>query len=134
MNEFYQTILTQISTCDLNRKVGRRNEVDNYEQSTINKNGVRLMKSGNATTTNRNRESQLRWAGHVLRMGGDRIAWKVFEAKAQGGRPVGRPRQTWEEQMSTVMAERGINWREARIVAQDRSRWRRFYRSLDTAR
>jgi hypothetical protein len=39
-------------------------------------------------------ELQLRWAGHVLRMGGDRIARKVFEAKAQGGRPLGRPRQT----------------------------------------
>jgi hypothetical protein len=68
-------------------------------------------------------ESQLRWAGHVLRMGGERIARKVFEAKAQGGRPVERPRQTWEEQVSIVMAGRGINWREARIVAQDRSRW-----------
>jgi hypothetical protein len=78
-------------------------------------------------------ESQLRWAGHVLRMGGDRIARKVFEAKAQGGRPMGRPRQMWEEQMSIVMAGRGINWREARIVAQDRSRWRRLCRSLDTA-
>jgi hypothetical protein len=27
-------------------------------------------------------ESQLRWAGHVLRMGEERIVWKVFEAKA----------------------------------------------------
>jgi hypothetical protein len=45
-----------------------------------------------------------------------------LKAKAQGGRPVGRPRQTWEEQVSIVMAGRGINWREARIVAQDRSR------------
>jgi hypothetical protein len=67
-------------------------------------------------------------------MGGDRIARKVFEAKAQGERPVGRPRQTWEEQMSIVMAGRGINWRGARTVAQDRSRWRRLCRSLDTAR
>jgi hypothetical protein len=55
-------------------------------------------------------------------------------AKAQGGRPVGRPRQTWEEQVSIVMAGRGINWRDARIVAQYRSRWRRLCRSLDTAR
>jgi hypothetical protein len=47
---------------------------------------------------------------------------------------MGRPRQTWEEQMSIVMAGRGINWREARIVAQDRSRWRRLCRFLDTAR
>jgi hypothetical protein len=78
--------------------------------------------------------SQLRWAGYVLRMGGERIAQKVFEAKAQGGRPVGRPRQTWEEQVSIVMVGRGINWREARIVAQDRSIWRRLCRSLDTAR
>jgi hypothetical protein len=68
-----------------------------------------------------------------IKDGGDRIARKVFEA-AQGGRPVGRPRQMWEEQMSRVRAGRGINWREARIVAQDRSRWRRFCRSLDTAR
>jgi hypothetical protein len=35
---------------------------------------------------------------------------------------MGRPRQIWEEQMSIVMAGRGINWREARIMAQDRSR------------
>jgi hypothetical protein len=67
-------------------------------------------------------------------MGGERIAWKVFEAKSQGVMPVGRHRQTWEEQVSTVMAGRGINWREARIVAQDRSRWIRLCRSLDTAR
>jgi hypothetical protein len=79
-------------------------------------------------------ESQLRWAEHVLRRGRDRIARKVFEAKAQGGRPVGRPRQTWEEQMNIVMTGRGINWGEARIVAQDRSRWRRLCRCLDTAR
>jgi hypothetical protein len=55
-------------------------------------------------------ESQLRWKGHVLRMGEERIARKVFEAKVQGRRPVGRPRQTWEEQLSIVMAGRGINW------------------------
>jgi hypothetical protein len=79
-------------------------------------------------------ESRFRWAGHVLRMGGERIARKVFEAKAQGGRPMGKPRQTWEEQVYIVMAGRWINWREARIVAQDRSRWRRLCRSLDTAR
>jgi hypothetical protein len=67
-------------------------------------------------------------------MGGERIARKVFEAKAQGGRPVGRLRQTWEEHVSIVMVGRGINWREARIVAQDRSRCRMLCRSLDTAR
>jgi hypothetical protein len=67
-------------------------------------------------------------------MGGERIARKVSEAKAQGGRPMGRPRQTWEEQMSIVIAGRGINWREERIVAQDRSRWRKPCRYLDTAR
>jgi hypothetical protein len=61
--------------------------------------------------------------GHVLRTGEERIV-----RKAQGRRPVGRPRQTWEEQVSIVMVGRGINWREARIVAQDRSRWRRLCR------
>jgi hypothetical protein len=40
----------------------------------------------------------------------------------------------WEEEMSIVVVGRGINWREVRIVAQDRSRWRRLCRSLNTAR
>jgi hypothetical protein len=69
-----------------------------------------------------------------IKYGEERIVRKVFEAKAQGRRPVGRLRQTWEKQVSIVMAGRGINWREARIVAQDRSRWRRLCRFLDTAR
>jgi hypothetical protein len=79
-------------------------------------------------------ESQLRWAEHVLMMGEERIVRKVLEAKAQGRRSVGRPRQTWEEQINIVMAGRGINWREARIVAQDRSRWRKLCIFLDTTR
>jgi hypothetical protein len=79
-------------------------------------------------------ESQLKWAGHILRMGEERIVQKDFEAKAQSSKPIGRPRQTWEEQVSTVMAGRRINWREVRIVAQDRSRWRRLCKSLNTAR
>jgi hypothetical protein len=64
----------------------------------------------------------------------ERIVREVFEAKAQGGRPVGRSRQTWEEQVSIVLAGRGINWREARIVAQDRSGWRKLCRALDTVK
>jgi hypothetical protein len=67
-------------------------------------------------------------------MGEERIVGKVFEAKAQGRKPVRTPRQRWEKQMSIMMAGRGINWREARIVAQDRSRRRKFCRSIDTAR
>jgi hypothetical protein len=108
------------------RKVVGKSRRDKIRNETIKKNlGVPPLQI-------KIEESQLRWAGHVVRMGEEGIARKVFEAKAQDRRPVGRPRQTWEEQVSIMMAGRGINWREARIVAQDRNRWRRLCRPLDT--
>jgi hypothetical protein len=37
------------------------------------------------------KSKRMRWAGHVERMG------EGFEGKAKRNRPVGRPRQRWEE-------------------------------------
>jgi hypothetical protein len=85
-----------------------------------------------ANTTNR--KVTVKMGRTCIKDGGRTNSTESFEAKAQGGRPVGRPRETWEEQVSIMIVGRGINWREARIVAQDRSRWRRLCKSLDTAR
>jgi hypothetical protein len=40
---------------------------------------------------------RLQWAGHVQRMEGTRIPKKVFKAKFEGVRSVGKPRKRWED-------------------------------------
>jgi hypothetical protein len=39
---------------------------------------------------------RLKWAGHIIRMDNSRIPKKVLDGKLHG-RPVGRPRLRWEE-------------------------------------
>ena len=40
---------------------------------------------------------QMRWAGHVARMGEDRGVHRVLVGKPEGKRPLGRPRRRWED-------------------------------------
>jgi len=40
---------------------------------------------------------QMRWAGHVARMGEDRVVQRVLLGKPEGKRPLGRPRRRWED-------------------------------------
>ncbi|KAJ4451136.1 hypothetical protein ANN_02577 [Periplaneta americana] len=42
----------------------------------------------------------------------------------EGKRPKGRPRQTWKQGIQDTMRERGIEWKEAMVTAQDRERWK----------
>ena len=41
--------------------------------------------------------SRLQWAGHVERMGDDRLPKKAAELREQGRRRRGRPRLKWED-------------------------------------
>jgi len=38
---------------------------------------------------------RMRWAGHVARMGEERVAYKILVGKPEGKRPLGRPRPRW---------------------------------------
>jgi len=38
---------------------------------------------------------RMRWAGHVARMGEERGVYRVLVGKAEGKRPLGRPRRRW---------------------------------------
>jgi hypothetical protein len=40
---------------------------------------------------------QMRWAGHMARMGEDRGVYRVLVGKREGKRPLGRPRRRWED-------------------------------------
>jgi hypothetical protein len=44
---------------------------------------------------------QMRWVGHVARMGEERKVYKVLMGKPEGKRPLGRPRRRWAEGMRT---------------------------------
>ena len=38
---------------------------------------------------------RMRWAGHVARMGEERVVYRVLVRKPEGRRPLGRPRRRW---------------------------------------
>jgi hypothetical protein len=66
---------------------------------------------------------RLRWAGHVVRMGKRRGAYRDLVGKPEGRRPLGRPRRRWEDNIKMDLREvgwGGIDWIN---LAQDRDRW-----------
>ena len=68
-----------------------------------------------------------KWVGHILRMEKNSNCETALTWTPEGRRKVGRPKTTWR---STIENERRIlgwnSWNEARRVAADRTRWRRF--------
>jgi hypothetical protein len=67
---------------------------------------------------------RVRWAGHVARMGENRVVHRLLAGKPEGKRPLGRPRRRWEDNIEIDFQKVGGcrgNWME---LAQDRDRWR----------
>ena len=71
-------------------------------------NAVRVIKS-----------RRTRWAGHVARMG----ARGGLVVKAEGKRPLWRPRRRWEYNIKMVLKDVGCGGMEWIELAQDRDRW-----------
>lgn len=70
---------------------------------------------------------RLQWAGHLLRMGNDRMVLRTFKEDLVGQRPVGRPRSTWKNEIFKLCRRLNVdNWQE---LAQNRVQWRQFVRS-----
>jgi hypothetical protein len=64
----------------------------------------------------------MRWVGHVAYMGEECV--QGFDGKAEGKRPLGRPRRRWENRIRMDLREIGwgsVDWIQ---LAQDRDRWR----------
>jgi len=47
------------------------------------------------------------WAGHVARMVQRRNAYNIFVAEPKGKRPLGRPRDIWEDNIRMDLREVG---------------------------
>jgi hypothetical protein len=67
---------------------------------------------------------QMRWVGHVARMGEERKVYKVLAGKPEGKRPLGRPRHRWEDGIRMDLREIGLGGVDWIRLAQDRDRWR----------
>ena len=69
--------------------------------------------------------SQLRWFGHVSRMPQKRLSKQALLAKANGRRPVGRPKTRWTNYIEGLGWNRlGLHPSEMMNVMEDREEWR----------
>jgi hypothetical protein len=70
------------------------------------------------------RSRRMRWAGHVERMGENRNVYRLLVGKAEGKRPLGRPRRRWMDNIKMDHLEIGLSVVDWIGLAQDRYRWR----------
>jgi hypothetical protein len=69
---------------------------------------------------------RIKWLGHIQRMDQTRPTRKLLDWKPMGTRPVGRPRQRWQEDVMEDLKKLKIkNWKE---TAKDRKTWRDWLR------
>jgi hypothetical protein len=65
---------------------------------------------------------RIKWLGHVQRMDQARPTKKLLDWKSVETRPVGKPRQRWQEDVMEDLKKMKVkNWKEA---AKDRRTWR----------
>jgi hypothetical protein len=64
------------------------------------------------------------WAGHIVRRGEGKGAYRVVLGKLEGKRPLGRPRCRWEDNIKMDLQEVGCGGMDWIELAQDRSRLR----------
>ena len=67
----------------------------------------------------------MRWAGHVVRMGEERGAYRVLVGKPEGKRPLGRPRRRWLDNIRMDL-QVGCGYGDWIGLTQDRDRWRKL--------
>jgi hypothetical protein len=67
---------------------------------------------------------RMRWAGRVVRMGGNRNAYRLLVGKSEGRRPLGKPRSRWVDNIKTVLVK--IEWGCLGWIdpTQDKDSWR----------
>jgi hypothetical protein len=73
---------------------------------------------------------RMRWAGHVVRMGEKRNAYRLLVGKPEGKRPLGRPRRRWMDNIRMDLGE--VGWSDVDWIglAKNRNRWRALVNSV----
>jgi len=66
---------------------------------------------------------RIKWLGHIQRMDGTRPARKILNWKPMGIRPVGRPRQRWQEYFMEDPKKK-VKVKNWKGITKDRRTWR----------
>ena len=75
---------------------------------------------------------RMRWAGHVQRLGEDRLSKRALKAE-EGGRRRGRPKLGWKDCVKPDLERAGMNSQEWKTIAEDRGRWRELTTKMEEA-
>jgi hypothetical protein len=67
---------------------------------------------------------RMRWAGHVSRIGRRGIHIDYWCGKAEGNRPVRKPRRRWVDNIKMDLREIGYDGMDSIDLALDRDQWR----------
>jgi len=115
MRVFENMVLRRIFGPARDEVTGERRRLHNKELSDLysSPNNMRVIKS-----------RRMRWAGHVARMGEERVAYRLLVGKPEGKRSLGRPRRRWVDNIGMDLKEVGCGNVDWFGLAQDRDRWR----------
>ena len=81
-------------------------------------------------TTNHIKVQRLSWFGHLHRMLEERMVKRVYKWKPMLTRPLGRPKNRWEDDIINEMKKMKIkNWTSC---IQDRSKWKLYVEKAKT--
>ena len=71
-------------------------------------------------------QQQLKWYGHLNRMGDSRQVKRIWEARTYGRSQVGRPQKKWNDEITKILSKRDISWNEAREMSRNKKEWINF--------
>jgi hypothetical protein len=106
----------------LRRIIGpKRDEVPGDWRKLHNEELYNLYSSPNIIRMIKSR--RMRWAGHVAQMRMKRSGYSILMGTPEG-RPLGRPRRRWEDNIKIDLREIGWDGMDWIDLAQDRDQWR----------
>jgi hypothetical protein len=73
---------------------------------------------------------RMRWVGHVARIGAQRNTYGILVGKAEGKRPLGRPRCRWVNNIKMDLREIVWDVWDWIDLAEDREQWRALVKTV----
>ena len=75
-----------------------------------------------------------KWIGHTLRKEAGDVTRQALDWNPQGSRRKGRPKISWRRTIQYEVRHSGKCWKELKLLATDRDKWRQFVEALCSTR